>query len=41
MFCFFNYKSMGANDLPGRGQFGPQGFHWQEICREPLNIATY
>ena len=37
---FSHYKSMEAND-PGRGQFGPQGFGWQDLCRGPLNIATY
>ena len=26
---------------PGRGQFGPQGLDWQDLCRGPLNIATY
>ena len=40
-FSFSRYKSMGANDAPGRGQFGPQGLDWQHVCRGPLNIATY
>ena len=31
---------MGANDPPGHGQFRPQGLHWQDLCRGPLNIAT-
>ena len=38
---FFHYKSMGANDPLGHGQFGPQGHGWQDICRRPPNIATY
>ena len=25
----------------GRGQFGPQGFDWQDLCRGPINAATY
>ena len=25
----------------GRGQFGLQGVDWQDLCRGPLNIATY
>ena len=33
---FSHYKSMGAN-----GQFGPQGLDCQDLCRGPLNIATY
>ena len=37
---FSHYKSMGVHDLLGRGQFGPQGLDWQDLCREPLNIAT-
>ena len=32
---------MGANDPGGHGQFGHQGLDWQDLCREPLNIATY
>ena len=24
-----------------RGQLGPQGLDWQDLCRGPLNIATY
>ena len=32
---------MGANDHRGRGQFGHQGLDWQDLCRGPLNIATY
>ena len=27
---FSHYKSMGANDPPGRGQFGHQGLDWQD-----------
>ena len=25
----------------GHGQFGHQGLDWQDLCRGPLNIATY
>ena len=25
----FYYESMGANDIPGSSQFGPQGHGWQ------------
>ena len=32
---------MGANDPRGRSQFGTQGHNWQDICRVPLNFATY
>ena len=32
---------MGVHDPLGRGQFGPQGLDWQDLCRRPLNIATY
>ena len=32
---------MGDYTPLGRGQFGPQGFDWQDLCRAPLNIATY
>ena len=35
------YKSMGVHNPLGLGQFGPQGLDWQDLCREPLNIATY
>ena len=38
---FSNYKSTGVYDLLGHGQFGPQGLDWQDLCRGPLNIATY
>ena len=31
-FTFFSYyKSMEANDPPGRGQLGPQGYDWQDL----------
>ena len=30
---------MGTNDPTGRGQFGPHGLDWQDLCRGPLNIA--
>ena len=39
--CFSHCKSMGANDPPGRGHFGPQGHDWQDLYRGPLNIATH
>ena len=38
---FSHYKSMGVHEPLGRGQFGPQGLDWQDLCRGPLNIATY
>ena len=25
----------------GCGQFGPKELDWQDLCRGPLNIATY
>ena len=28
---FSYYKSMEANDHPGRGQLGPQGHDWQDL----------
>ena len=40
-FSFSHFKSMGANDPLGHGQFGPQGLDWQDLYRGPLNIATY
>ena len=27
---FFSIKSIGANDPPEHGQFGPQGLDWQD-----------
>ena len=38
---FSHYKSIGVQDPLGHGQFGPQGLDWQDLCRGPLNIATY
>ena len=35
---FSHYKSMGDHDPPGGGQFGPQGLHWQDLCRGPLTL---
>ena len=32
---------MEVHDPLGRSQFGPQEFDWQDLCRGPLNIATY
>ena len=26
---------------PGRGQCRPNELDWQDVCRGPLNIATY
>ena len=40
-YVFSYYKSMEANDPRGVGQFRPQGHDWQDLCRVPLNIATY
>ena len=40
-FMFSHYKSKGVHDLLGRGRFGSQGLHWQDLSRGPLNIATY
>ena len=28
---FSYYKTMEANDPPGRGQLGPQGHDWQDL----------
>ena len=37
----FSYcKSMGAND-PRMWPIWTQGHDWQDLCRVPLNIATY
>ena len=38
---FSHNKSMGVHNTLGHGQFGPQGLDWQDLCRGPLNIATY
>ena len=32
---------MGVHDPLGHGQFGSQGLDRQDLCRGPLNIATY
>ena len=40
-FKFSLYKTMGANDPRGRGQFGSQGLDWQDLCRGRLKIGTY
>ena len=37
---FFNHKSMGASDPQARS-FQTEGHGWQDLCRGPLNIATY
>ena len=39
VLSFSHYKSMGVHIPLGYGQFGPQGFDWQDLCRGPLNIA--
>ena len=36
-FSFPNYKSMEANDP----NLDPQVHGWQDLCREPLDIAKY
>ena len=38
---FSHFKSIGVNEPWGVGKFGPKGHGWQNLCREPLNIATY
>ena len=38
---FSHYKSMGANDSWGVANLDPQGHGWQDLCRRPLNIASY
>ena len=35
-----NYKSVGANDPRGLINLD-QGHGWQDLCKRPLNIATY
>ena len=40
-FSFSHYMSIGVHDPMGRGQFAPQGLDWQDLCKEPLNIASY
>ena len=41
IFLSFHYKTMAANDSLRRGQFGPQGFDWQDLCRPLLhNLLT-
>ena len=32
---------MGVHNPQGHGQFVPQGLDRQDLCRGPLNIATY
>ena len=38
---FSHYKTTGVHDLVERGQFSPHGLDWQDLCRGPINIATY
>ena len=40
LFVFFPIVGLWELMSPGCGQFGPQGYHWQDLCRVPL-IATY
>ena len=37
---FSHYKFMGANDSRGIASLNPRN-DWQDLCRGPLNIATY
>ena len=32
ILCFSHYKSMGANDPRGHGQFRPKGHYLQDLC---------
>ena len=41
IFLVFPIISLWEIMTPGHGQFGPQGLDWQDLCRRPLNIATY
>ena len=38
---FSHYKCMGANDPSGVWPIWTQGHGWQDLCRRPLNIASY
>ena len=38
---FVSIISLWELMTPGRGQFGPHGLDWQDLCRGSLNIATY
>ena len=38
---FSHYKFMEANDPWGVANLNPTGLDWQDLCRGPLNIATY
>ena len=40
-FKGFSIISLQELMTPGRAQTGPQGLDWQDLCRGPLNIATY
>ena len=43
-FCFQDIEQkLNSDDDPphGRGQFRPQGHDWQDLCRVPLNSATF
>ena len=40
-FLNFPFISLWELLIPGGGQLGPQGLDWQDLCWEPLDIATY
>ena len=41
IFLSFSHYNLWELMTPGRGQFGHQELDWQNLCRGPLNIATY
>ena len=41
IFEVFPIISLSKLLIPGQGQFGHQGLDWQDLCRGPLDIATY
>ena len=41
IFKVFRIKGLRKLLIPGQSQFGPQGYGWQDLCRGPLDIATY
>ena len=38
---YYVFPIVNLWELMGRGQIGPQGHDWQNLCRVSLNIATY
>ena len=40
-FIWTLHKSMGANDPRSVAGLDPKGLDWQDLCRRPLNTATY